>query len=55
MKGGKEFKYGIKEQGDLKRESMVVCAICLESLKSVDTIVLKCNHKFHEDCIDSWK
>lgn len=31
------------------------CAICIEPLKEGDTsIVLKCNHVFHKDCIISW-
>ncbi len=30
------------------------CPICLESLKDEDVYISKCNHVFHNKCIDQW-
>ena len=30
------------------------CSICLENIEVKDLTILKCNHKFHTDCINTW-
>ena len=30
------------------------CVICLDDLKDKDTTVLRCDHEFHSECIESW-
>lgn len=30
------------------------CIICTESLSEKQIRILKCTHKFHQECIDSW-
>jgi len=36
------------------KEKSQDCIICFEELKEEATTVLKCNHKFHADCIHKW-
>jgi len=31
-----------------------VCSICCEQLKTTVSRRLKCNHRFHKECIDQW-
>lgn len=33
---------------------MSVCVICTDNLNTIDTIMTKCNHKFHFDCLNKW-
>ena len=39
--------------GTHKDDAESVCAVCLEECKQ-DGIVVKCGHKFHENCLLEW-
>ena len=40
---------------DWKSIDIFECPICLDYFEINDNIrILKCNHKFHKDCIDLW-
>ena len=33
---------------------MNVCVICTDVFNTIDTIITKCNHKFHFACLNKW-
>ncbi len=33
---------------------MDICVICTDNLNTIDTIMTKCNHKFHFECLNKW-
>ena len=33
---------------------MDICVICTDNLTTIDTIMTKCDHKFHFDCLNKW-
>ena len=48
----KEYTFNNELESEESEES---CSICLENYKKNDTInILKCDHKYHEKCIDKW-
>jgi hypothetical protein len=48
-------KSSLKQTKMAKGDSKSVCPICLDTLKKVDKVrVLKCDHKYHPDCIDNY-
>ncbi|XP_019154306.1 PREDICTED: RING-H2 finger protein ATL64-like [Ipomoea nil] len=49
------FEYKLEIIKEEEEEEEVDCAVCLESFKVGDKCrLLKCNHCFHAQCIDSW-
>ena len=30
------------------------CIICYDDFKEIDTIILRCGHFYHRDCINQW-
>ena len=49
-----EKKYYIKNEQENKFE-LIKCPICLmEIIDGMDTIILPCEHFYHEKCIDQW-
>lgn len=35
-------------------EEAKYCSICLENLESVDIVVTRCNHAYHNSCLQRW-
>ena len=33
---------------------MMECSICYDIINDNEKIILKCNHSFHNNCIDKW-
>ena len=43
---------------ELNKERFSICSICLEQINDKEinliTILLDCNHKYHQKCINKW-
>ena len=37
-----------------KKQKILECSICLETNQNLQIRKLKCNHKFHMNCIEEW-
>ena len=37
-----------------KKQKLLECSICLETNQNIQIRKLKCNHKFHMNCIEEW-
>ena len=48
-------KLEVKEYKMMNKEKYKECAICLEEYNDEDKVrILKCDHGYHQDCIDKW-
>ena len=36
------------------RRDLDLCAICLEDIASMPSVVLVCLHEFHDECVVRW-
>lgn len=51
-----ELNSGDIENNNIENTSNIICSICLEEYKYNDIIaVMKCDHKFHPQCLYTWK
>eukprot|EP00921_Rhytidocystis_pertsovi_P002916 GHVQ01004883.1.p1 GENE.GHVQ01004883.1~~GHVQ01004883.1.p1 ORF type:complete len:569 (+),score=50.88 GHVQ01004883.1:210-1916(+) len=45
----------VRQQSDTRKDGDKPCAICLESFKSREQVILSCSHVYHEECLRSFE